>query len=411
MAHIQPVVNHPGLRAETQQEGQLGTEGFDFMSYLLGLQANPGSEWWQTAAEGDKAQADALEDALKSGRDAAMPTVADQLQNLLAVQNPTVPQDTAKELSTENAISVLSKEDLKQLSVADLLKTPPEQLQPEELKELVDKVWGSPEEVKSVKMEALTPTVAAANEPHTDATQHDFLRRIASLEQQGKKPEVTDSRFLRDSVVQVASGASVESSEQKSSAKSDKKETRYDSGAAFASLVNESKGEAGETSVSGPDQGLVGAPAHAKLMPQILPKVEELAQQGGGKVTVLLDPPDLGKLTIEVTTRGKNVELAIHADSDKTRAALEGGMADLKIAMQGNDLQLTRTEVHASSQSSFASMQFGDGRSNNREQSGSGQQEGYRSFKTEEQQNWSRNLHTENPVAWTRNAGRLDVRV
>ena len=176
----------------------------------------------------------------------------------------------------------------------------------------------------------------------------------------------------------------------------------------LSGLVSESGGERLEVSnfegVKPAETGTV----HSKVMPQVMPKVQDLVNEGGGKVTVLLDPPEMGKLTIEVTTRGKHVELAIHADNDKTRAALEGGMADLQIAMQNVDLQLTHTEVHSTQQSSASSMQFGESQSG-REHSSSG--EGSRSFGRQERQVESRSLFTETPVTRTRSAGRLDVRV
>jgi flagellar hook-length control protein FliK len=58
-----------------------------------------------------------------------------------------------------------------------------------------------------------------------------------------------------------------------------------------------------------------------------------------------LTPPHLGQVEIQVTTRGKKVEIEMKSQSDLAKVTLESQLSDLKQSLHGQDLQLTKVEV------------------------------------------------------------------
>jgi len=101
------------------------------------------------------------------------------------------------------------------------------------------------------------------------------------------------------------------------------------------------------------------APSASTPVSEVFRKVESMALQGGGRVTVAIDPPDLGKVEIQVTTRGKRVEIAMTSENDRAKSVLEAGLGHLKQALESQDLTLTRTEVRAAG-NGFPSLATGD---------------------------------------------------
>lgn len=83
-------------------------------------------------------------------------------------------------------------------------------------------------------------------------------------------------------------------------------------------------------------------------VPELFHKVESMVHQGGGKMTVMLTPPDLGQVEIHVSTKGKNVEVSVKSDNDFAKAAIESQVADLQQSLQNQDLNLSKIEVHVS---------------------------------------------------------------
>ncbi len=435
MANIQSIQKSPGLATQSPDGQQLGTEGFDFMSALLGLQAaSQTPEWWQTDPD---ATTGFNLGAQNFGQDAAMPMVAEQALSALnlPLPTPTVPgtQDTTTNTITPNPIPVpkatpenvvldpnidffqisepLSDGNAAVLTGVDvqaLLQAPVEDLQPKQLQQLLSSVWG---DVKEVKVEE------APIHSHADSSQHSLMKLMAANVERDNRVTVQKQTQIPTNVAEKASAKSVvpmpvqSSPELPETAPKIKEEKKTQPDTAFLTSTTGERIQDSSTSFEAAVKPEVGHVASTpKLIPQVLPKLEDLVQQGGGKLTMLLDPPELGKLTIELTTRGKNVELSIHSDSQTTRTALEGGMADLQQALQSQDLNLTSAEVHTARESSFASMNFGQGTNH---QQGQSSREGSGSFsrQTREERLWSRDLLAETPVTRNRNAGRLDVRV
>ncbi|NBX76140.1 MAG: flagellar hook-length control protein FliK [Proteobacteria bacterium] len=83
-------------------------------------------------------------------------------------------------------------------------------------------------------------------------------------------------------------------------------------------------------------------------VPEVFHKVESMVHQGGGKMTLVLSPPELGQVEIHVSTKGKNVEVSVKSDNDFAKMAIEGQVADLQQSLQSQDLNLAKIEVHVS---------------------------------------------------------------
>jgi len=83
-------------------------------------------------------------------------------------------------------------------------------------------------------------------------------------------------------------------------------------------------------------------------VPELFHKVESMVHHGGGKMTVMLTPADLGQVEIHVSTKGKNVEVSVKSDNDFAKAAIESQVADLQQSLQNQDLNLSKIEVHVS---------------------------------------------------------------
>lgn len=77
-------------------------------------------------------------------------------------------------------------------------------------------------------------------------------------------------------------------------------------------------------------------------------------------MTLSLTPPELGQVEIEVTTKGRNVEVSVKSDNDFAKAAIESQVADLQQSLQEHDLNLSKIEVQVSREMdpSFLENQF-----------------------------------------------------
>lgn len=418
MALIHSIATSPINNPQSPENGQLGTDGLDFLTALLGLQADQALEEGQS--ELFQGLLDQSVDTLNFGPDAALPIPAENTQNaqILASLNLSLPQGAqtsslsdataAKSQLTADALSLdalKAAEASAKSELQALFNTPVEDLQPAQLKQLISAVWGKSEEVKDVQVEEVDPKPAL----HTaESAQHSLLKSMAAEKNEVVAGNVKQERPEIFSVRSDVTNSQPAVLGKEVGLTKEEKKAQADSMPSF-SLPSDSRLEIVDSAVkldAKPDMSI----SHAKLMPQVLPKIENLVEQGGGKMTLQLDPPEMGKLTIEVTTRGKNVELAIHADNDMTRSTLEGGLADLRASLATQDLQLTHAEVQRTSESSFGSLQFGQSGSESGQQDSS--KEGGQSFFGREEKNWSRTLlNNESPVARNRSAGRLDFRV
>ncbi|MCB0417423.1 MAG: flagellar hook-length control protein FliK [Bdellovibrionaceae bacterium] len=90
--------------------------------------------------------------------------------------------------------------------------------------------------------------------------------------------------------------------------------------------------------------------------------VQSLVHRGGGKMTVSLSPEHLGQMEIEVNAKGNRVSVEMISQSHSAKAAIESQLADLRTAMQSQDLILARVQVQVGNEGRWASnANTGDG--------------------------------------------------
>jgi len=174
--------------------------------------------------------------------------------------------------------------------------------------------------------------------------------------------------------------------------------------------------------VSSPVSQMVEAKPEAKgtTVNELFQKVETMFHQGGGKMTVHLSPPELGQVQIQVSSRGKRVEIEMKSDNDFAKSVLESKLGDLRQTLQSQDLVLSKMEVHVSRESSA----FGESNLGNFSQGSGTFQNSSHGFTENKQQergfNQSRSSQPARfspaPIAPTRvgnsmGNGRVDVRI
>lgn len=327
------------------------TEGFDFKNYVLGLQMEfPGF----SAPNAEEVMQNVVSESI----DPKTLNASEVLDNsnplnalfpVLTQQNQVPIQETEKPQVQQALASV----DWKALGLSDLSKDLKTKSETEaahifqlfanayqgEDKDLIPKAHLK--DIKSVQLELL---------PEAEMP----LAKDLTMPEAVSKPQ--------EQSLKVETQASVEV-EEKSSVLKPKTE--------LAKEVHVSEKPEAFTSIGAPVDAK--APTHLNQVtmdvskPQVeaatpqtwIPQAESLARQGGGKMTVALTPPELGQIEIEVTTRGKNVEIAMRSDNEGAKRVLEGGMSELKTALMGHDLVLAKSEVKVA-----PSERFMDGMAN-----------------------------------------------
>jgi hypothetical protein len=395
----------------------LGTEGFDFFGSLLGLQADASQVPFQIAVP---------ETTDPFGQDAALPMPAEK---------PVfqAPWNVPLAIQLDPALPVLAKSP-ESAPVPEAFGKRERALVPEALgkRESAGEILLRSDDLTPADVEQIVQSFWQTSMP--EATQADAGPRLDGIWQDVRsvevRPKEVESESLQHSLLRklsVKSDLSPSKAPEKLASpeaplvKSEVGSERADLVKPAPSEVRKQKGDISQSLELKPfEQGVPSVPSaespeeavkmskttEAKLAP-IFTHIEDLAQQGGGKMTLQLDPPEMGRLTIEVTTQGKHVEVAIHAEHESTRSLLESGMGELQTALLSQDLQLTHSEVHRTSESSFSGLSFDSGQ----KEGGSFGQERGNSFSGREEKAWVRTLREESPVARYRNASRLDVRV
>lgn len=459
LTSMQPMSNLPSTNAVP------GTVGFDFNTYLLGLQDKASSvdgavDWQSLIKSDDLVPTDLLGDQSK-GQEV---TTQDPLAALFAVPqstNPVIAAPTAPatpvaipvataEIGLPQAkqqqpiASAQSYESLKsepKIQTVDwkalgLTQATPESIQsqgwdvqqverlftdrqvdmpqsesgklalPVDAKVL--NVQGQPEKVQAFRQEPLTA--------HQPIIQLSEVQRKAetSVPASGMRGEVAP-----ETVVKEGPAAKVELKSRL------KPEAHANSDYSLLSSITGDSGNPpvkAETAVTASTQILEATAPKDAGRPQWVSSAETMASQGGGKMTIALSPPELGKVEIEVITRGKNVSVEMRSESEGAKKILQGGMSDLKSALMGHDLVLQRSEVKVatlerSSLESFNSQQsFQNDHANPNRQQGFGNPSNGQS---ERNARWEFAQSSTNPVrqmasrsyAPTGAVGRVDVRI
>jgi hypothetical protein len=81
------------------------------------------------------------------------------------------------------------------------------------------------------------------------------------------------------------------------------------------------------------------------VMSQVLDGVVEVLRNGSGRVALALQPPQLGKLDLDVAVKDNRVTMIMLADNQEVKQMLQAGMDDLRNALQDKGFQIDRMEV------------------------------------------------------------------
>jgi flagellar hook-length control protein FliK len=81
------------------------------------------------------------------------------------------------------------------------------------------------------------------------------------------------------------------------------------------------------------------------VMSQVLDGAVEVLRNGSGRVALALQPPQLGKLDLDVAVKDNRVTMIMLADNQEVKQMLQAGMDDLRNAQQDKGFQIDRMEV------------------------------------------------------------------
>lgn len=351
-------VNSSSLSA--LQRGIAGTAGapetgmFDFMNYLLGLQGQS-QDWLQTGTEnslnldvlggeGKKGQDDALLSLFEKKNQSQLDPIAlsslfPQAQNPIA--NPVAIKNGGESLmGTENKNG--SKEAL--LQSAELRNG---------LFALEDQGLNSLQMLKQEFGKSDTINTESAN---SKAQKENALQQY--LANQGAHSKADFSKSVYKNTVSPATEnnegkTEVSLSEALKHNELSSKENPKTEGKTKGHHSNQNLSAqfaldmSSKTPLRPSESGAVesrGQVVRATL-PELFEKVQGMVHHGNGKMTIALNPPDLGQVEIHVATRGKNVEISMKSDNDFAKSAIESSLSDLRASMEAQDLNLTKMEV------------------------------------------------------------------
>lgn len=94
---------------------------------------------------------------------------------------------------------------------------------------------------------------------------------------------------------------------------------------------------------------------HRMSVQELFNRVDALVQQGGGKMSIALNPPELGEVLVEVSARGNKISVEMTSKHDFARAVLETGLNDLRQSLHAQDLIVSKMEVNLASPEDLAS--------------------------------------------------------
>jgi len=304
--NVKPAPNQPDAEAamlSTSPE----TESFDFMDYILGLQ--------ETSTEGDTAEvsADPLAALIKEGIETKGKDNSKDGEALMASLLPglTVPRMILPEVKTdESAATRQGAGDSSPHGLPEHTLVAPSVRTEENISQL--EMMDS--EVALAEIEEPVMAEAVSGETDKVAGMRAFQSQLAavSVEKKGSRSDSRDSAETQDLALPAPSSV-------------------------FTNLPE------GELKTGANQEAEASVPAQ---IPELLTHVETLARQGGGTMTVTLNPPELGQVQVEVTTRGKQVQVELTSDSDFAKSVLESKLGELKASIQTHDLVVSKLEVN-----------------------------------------------------------------
>jgi hypothetical protein len=364
----------PSLQGMTPGQGQPETGGFDFMNYLLGLQGSPSpqSPTSPLSAESSQGMLNVLPEILPapgSAMPAKEPTdkSRDPLQALFAAvpmpgMNPLpiadltpvpTPKGEGDPMQMEGAKPQWNQSALTQ--TADFTPSPVNQLkgQPGKSEDTGVALEGfesfeSAAEQEGIELSISRPGQAMAAKVYSaNAAQPESVAKNDSdIDVKAREALVVRPELAERESSDVSTRAAVQavSSEEKPETASLKK---------GASAARAEKVDFSPVSTPAHKVESAASPAPAESaqapntvsVPEVVKRVETLVQNGGGEMTLALDPPDLGKIEVKVKTQGNRVEIEMRSESVQAKSALDSHLGELKSAMQSQDLHLAKLDV------------------------------------------------------------------
>lgn len=333
-----------------QSEGMMGlpeTEGFDFMSYLLGLQAGTNTDSAlpdSTSLDGAIVLTPKRDLPVETGEITVSPEEKTK-EKELSQWNPIFPGITPVESRPIELEKTPIAKESKEVTYSG---TPNLGMTPAMFQ------WSSSKgNVESLHATQEKPSIKAPEVVMTSAKQVAQKYTALQAPQNTVEPEVSKMPTREQVEEPVVSKVSVKPElvvTEKTSKKRDHVSSLDNPFTLMTPMEDSQKVQVVESPVIQPNEA---KPTSASTVPELFQNVETMIRTGGGKMTVHLSPPELGDVQIQVTARGKNVEVEMTSDNDQTKSILENGLNDLKSSMHSLDLVLHKMEVHVNRETSL----------------------------------------------------------
>lgn len=106
------------------------------------------------------------------------------------------------------------------------------------------------------------------------------------------------------------------------------------------------------------------APANARtavnyssILNQVSEKINYTLGKGESRVTIQLNPPALGQVNVNLSMKNNQLQAIIVADSVQVKNILESNMNQLRVALEGNNIEIDKVSVFVGNEeNNFASM-------------------------------------------------------
>lgn len=403
------------------------TGAFDFLNYLLGLQVNSGNgqngQEELFTVQGSKSENTEIENPLQTLFqkkeqplwNPLVPTGAPTSPNLNPLNlnglgkgetKTDVPSETQGKNSATQAKAPLLENRLVEtqtfLETRGLGEKGTKSLDSKEDEALNGLASNEAKQIEKNQAKGIEKYQEFAREMNDRVTSSNKMNPLKTVETEGMKSQL-----------------SIESNESTvSETKSSEKRRGGDQGSlavAFDTAVKATKNSDGQVNqLNKPRE------TEKSTLPEVFKKVESMIHHGGGKMTIELTPPELGKIEVDVVTKGQHVEIKVRSDNDFAKVALEGSMGELKTAMEGQNLTLQKVEVQVglehgdmSQGGRFAMFSGNEGQSSNQSSRSWNEAEGRSHYRglTSSAGRMESTMRAESAFASRPAAGGVDIRI
>ncbi len=132
-----------------------------------------------------------------------------------------------------------------------------------------------------------------------------------------------------------------------------------------------------------------------EIISQVTNDIKEVAANDGGRVKIILNPPSLGKVEMDVIVRNGKVEVVLVADNKDVQQTLNTHIDKLKGSLQSQGLTIERCDVFMQDKREEYQQSFSQQSFNNQDRSG---QDGNRPQDNPEEKVKARAIISERPV-------------